>query len=36
MNTYTYLYTNTSVRFLRETAGQTKGIGEKSSYPFLF
>jgi hypothetical protein len=26
MNKYTYLYTNTSVRFLRETAGQTKGV----------
>jgi hypothetical protein len=28
MNKYTYLYTNTSVRFVRETAGQTKGVGE--------
>jgi hypothetical protein len=27
MNKYTYLYTNTSVRFVRETAGQTKGVG---------
>jgi len=27
MNTYTYLYTTNSARFVREAAGQTKGVG---------